>query len=520
MKAKLAKHIVKKCYITNKKYFSTKLQNYIGGKFFDSKSNTNCTNTINPVNQEIISSVPESTTDEFNLAVSNCQEAYKSWRNVPLLARQRYMADYAKILRDNQKEIAKTITIEHGKTFPDAMGEVQRGLEVVDQSCNISHVYMGETIENVASHVDNYSYRHPLGVVAGICPFNFPGMIPLWMFPFAITCGNTFLLKPSEKVANTSMLLIKYLNEIGLPAGVVNMIHGGRNIVDNICNHKDIKAISFVGGCNAGKYIYETGTKNGKRVQANLGAKNHCIIMEDADKEDSLNALVNASLGAAGQRCMATTVAIMVGNTKDWLDELALKMKKIKVGNGLDNGIDLGPVISIQSKERILDILKKHQNEGGNILLDGRDINVDNYSKGNFIGPTIVTNCTTNSTVYKEEIFGPVLTVLTANNLEEAMDIINNNKFGNGAAIFTKSGANARKFQRDCEAGQIGINIPIPVPLPMFSFTGNKDSIRGDLNFYGKAGVMFYTQWKTIMSRWKPENEESQKINLDFPVMK
>lgn len=498
--------------------FST-LQNFIGGKFFDSKGKIAC-ETINPATQEVISKVPDSTEEEFNLAVSNSKQAFTSWRNIPLLTRQRYMTDYAKILRDNAKNIAKTITLEHGKTFPDALGEVQRGLEVVDQACNLSHVYMGETIENVATYVDNYSYRHPLGVVAGICPFNFPGMIPLWMFPFAITCGNTFVLKPSEKVANTSQLLIELLKEINLPAGVVNMVHGGKQQVDGIVNHKDIKAISFVGGCQAGRYIYEQGSKNGKRVQANLGAKNHSVIMEDADKEDTLNAIVNASMGAAGQRCMASTVAVFVGNSKNWLPELADKMKKIKVGYGLEDGIELGPVISKQSKERILGILSAHEKEGGSFLLDGRNVKVEKYPNGNFIGPTIITDCNTSSTGYREEIFGPVLTVLLAKDLEEAMTIVNNNRFGNGAAIFTRSGANARKFQRDIEAGQVGINIPIPVPLPMFSFTGNKDSIRGDVNFYGKGGVQFYTQWKTIMSRWKPEGEESQKINLNFPVLK
>jgi malonate-semialdehyde dehydrogenase (acetylating)/methylmalonate-semialdehyde dehydrogenase len=509
---------MKGIFNVNKKHF-TVLQNFIGGKFFDSKGKIAC-ETVNPVTQEVLSKVPDTTSEEFNLAVENCKEAYKSWRNVPLLTRQRYMADYARILRDNQNEIAKTITKEHGKTLPDALGEVQRGLEVVDQAVNISHVYMGETIENVASHVDNYSYRHPLGVTAGICPFNFPGMIPLWMLPFSITCGNTFLLKPSEKVANTSQLLIKLLNDIGVPAGVVNMVHGGKDQVDRICHHPDIKAISFVGGCNAGKYIYETGTKNGKRVQANLGAKNHTVIMEDADKEDAINAIVNASMGAAGQRCMASTTVILVGNTQNWVSDIAEKMKNIKVGNGLEDGIELGPVISKQSKDRILNIINLHEKEGGKVFLDGRGVKVDKYGNGNFIGPTILTNLSVKSIAYTEEIFGPVLVVLTAKDLEEAMDIINKNRFGNGAAIFTKSGANARKFQRDIEAGQVGINIPIPVPLPMFSFTGNKDSIRGDINFYGKGGVYFNTQWKTIMSRWKPENEASQKINLNFPVLK
>ncbi len=509
---------MKSFFNVTKKNAST-LQNFIGGKFFESKGKV-CIKSINPATQEVISKTPESTEDEFNLAVLNSKEAFKSWRNVPLLTRQRYMADYAKILRDNQKELATCITMEHGKTFPDALGEVQRGLEVVDQSINLSHVYMGETIENVANHVDNYSYRHPLGVTAGICPFNFPGMIPLWMFPFAITCGNTFILKPSERVANTSMLLVKYLKDIGLPAGVVNMVHGGKDQVERICVHPDIKAISFVGGCTAGRYIYETGCKHGKRVQANLGAKNHSVLMPDADKEDAINAIVNASLGAAGQRCMASTVVVLVGETKKWLPEIAEKMKHIKIGYGLDEGVELGPVISKSSKERIEKIIEAHEKEGGKVFLDGRGVKVQNHPEGNFIGPTILSECTEQSTAYKEEIFGPVLTVMEAKDLEDAMNLLNRNRFGNGAAIFTKSGANARKFQRDIEAGQVGINIPIPVPLPMFSFTGNKDSIRGDINFYGKGGVQFNTQWKTIMSRWKPENEASQKINLNFPVLK
>lgn len=502
-----------------KKPFSSTLKNFIGGKFFESKGKPSY-EIINPATQDCLYKVPESTKEEFNLAVDNAKQAFSSWRNIPLLTRQRYMADYARILRDNQSELAKSITLEHGKTLPDAHGEVQRGIEVVDQAINISHVYMGETIENVASHVDNYSYRHPLGVAAGICPFNFPGMIPLWMFPYAITCGNTFVLKPSEKVANTSVLLIKYLYEVGLPAGVVNLVHGGKEQVDRICTHPDVKAISFVGGCEAGKYIYELGGKNGKRVQSNLGAKNHLVVLPDADKEDTINAIVNASMGAAGQRCMASTVIVLVGETKDWVKEIKEKMMRIKVGYGLEEGVELGPVISKPSKERIISIINAHEKEGGEVYLDGRRIKVDNYPKGNFIGPTILRNCTVNSTCYKEEIFGPVLTVLESKSLEEAMEIVNKNKFGNGAALFTKSGANARKFQRDIEAGQVGINIPIPVPLPMFSFTGNKESIRGDINFYGKGGVQFYTQWKTIMTRWKPENEESQKINLNFPVLK
>lgn len=297
----------------NKSKFTTILKNFKGGNFHESKSKITY-KSINPATQEIISLVPETTKEEFNIAVENSKNAFKVWRNVPLLSRQRTVAEIGHALRQKSKEIAKIITIEHGKTFPDALGEVQRGLEIFDQASNISPIYQGETLENIATHTDNYSYRAPLGVVAGICPFNFPFMIPCWMIAIGIACGNSYILKPSEKVANSSDYIAKICKEVGLPAGVLNVIHGGHEQVTNICTHPDIKAISFVGGNKAGEYIYETGSKNGKRVQSNMGAKNHAVVLEDADKEDTINALVNASLGAAGQRCMAISVAILVGN--------------------------------------------------------------------------------------------------------------------------------------------------------------------------------------------------------------
>mmetsp|Transcript_21441 Transcript_21441/g.22264 ORF Transcript_21441/g.22264 Transcript_21441/m.22264 type:complete len:511 (+) Transcript_21441:32-1564(+) len=502
----------------NKKRFTTVLKNYIGGSYKESKSST-FYDIVNPVTQEVLAKVPETTHDEFEVAVKNSKEAFKAWRNVPLLTRQRYISDFARIVRDNQKELAEILVKEHGKVFSDAMGDIHRGLEVADQASNIAPIYMGEGIENIASHIDNYSYRQPLGVVAGICPFNFPAMIPLWMFPTALACGNTMIIKPSEKVAMSTDFMIGLTKKIGLPAGVLNVVQGGRQQVESICTHPDIRAISFVGGNAAGQYIYETGAKHGKRVQSNMGAKNHCIILEDADKEDTLNALVNASIGAAGQRCMALSVAIFVGKTKAWRDELAEKMKKIKVGYGLEEGVELGPVITKESHKRIINVLNQHEKEGGKFLLDGRGYKNEKYPNGNFVGPTLLTNCTTEGVAITEEIFGPVLSTLTADSLEEAMDIINSNKYGNGTAIFTQSGSSARQFQRDIECGQIGINTPIPVPIPCFSFTGSKDSFRGDLNFYGKAGVQFFSQWKTVMSRWKPESNESQKINLSFPIM-
>lgn len=300
---------------TNKTFSTKVLKNFIGGKFFESKGKATH-DIINPATQELIAKVPESTKEEFDLAVSNSKEAFKVWRNVPLSTRQRYITDFARVVRDKQKELARIISEEHGKTYSDALGEISRGLEVVDHNSNISQLYLGDTLENIASDIDNYTYKHPLGVCAGVAPFNFPVMIPLWMFPTAIVCGNTYIMKPSEKVALSAEFLISALHEVGVPAGVVNMVHGGRPQVENICQHEDIKAISFVGGNGAGKYIYENGTKNGKRVQSNMGAKNHGIIMEDSDKEDTINAIVNASIGAAGQRCMAISVAIFVGKVR------------------------------------------------------------------------------------------------------------------------------------------------------------------------------------------------------------
>ena len=372
---------------------------------------------------------------------------------------------------------------------------------------------------NISKGIDTYSFRTPLGVCAGIAPFNFPAMVPLWMFPFAITCGNTFVLKPSERVAGAADYLAKLFQEINLPKGVVNIVQGGFDTTTHICKHPDIKAISFVGGNSAGEYIYQEGAKQGKRMQCNMGAKNHGVIMPDADKEDALNALVNAAFGASGQRCMALSTVIFVGETKEWVKDLSAKAQSFKIGAGNEEGIDLSPVCYADLKKRIVSLCDSAKKEGASLPLDGTQYVHPKYPKGNFVAPTIIDNVTTNMTCYKEEIFGPVLVCLHANTLQEAIDIINANEWGNGTAIFTRSGSAAYKFQHDVECGQVGINVPIPVPLPMFSFTGNKKSIAGDLNFYGKAGMRFYTQWKTVTARWKEENEFT-KLSTTFPTYK
>jgi len=406
------------------------------------------------------------------------------------------------------------------KTLVDARGDVTRGIEVVEHTCSIASIMMGETSENLSRNIDGYSYRVPIGVTAGIAPFNFPAMIPLWMFPMSITCGNTMIMKPSEKVAGCCNILAKILQDINLPKGVVNFVHGAHDTVNNICDHPKIKSISFVGSNQAGEYIHTQGSKSGKRCQINMGAKNHGIIMPDADKEEALNALTGATFGATGQRCMALSVAVMVGDSQSWIPELVERAKRLKVSIGTDKDADLGPLCDADLKKRVIGYIDGAEKDGAKILLDGRKFEHKDYPKGNFIAPTVLDHVTGNMKCYQDEIFGPVLCIVRVNTLDEAIQFTNSNRWGNGTAIFTKSGSHARKFQHEIEAGQIGINVPIPVPLPMFSFTGSKDSYRGDLNFYGKAGVYFFTQMKTVTARWREDTEEQRKLSTAMPIMK
>lgn len=389
----------------------------------------------------------------------------------------------------------------------------------MEHCCGISFLQQGETMPNVAKDMDTYSYTLPLGVTAGIAPFNFPAMIPLWMFPVAISCGNTMVLKPSERVPGATMMLMEMLNEAGCPPGVVNVIHGAHDAVNFICDNPAIKAVSFVGSDQAGKYIYERAGRNGKRVQSNMGAKNHGVIVNDANKESTLNQLAGAAFGAAGQRCMALSTAVFVGDAKNWIPELAEKAKNLKVNAGHVAGTDVGPVISPQSKERIHRLVESGVTEGAKLILDGRNVTVPGFEKGNFVGPTILTDVKPHMQCYKEEIFGPVLICLTVDTLDEAIELINNNPYGNGTAIFTTNGAVARKFTNEIDVGQVGINVPIPVPLPMFSFTGSRGSFMGNCHFYGRQGVKFYTQTKTVTSLWRPETEV-EKLRAAMPTMK
>jgi len=477
---------------------------YIDGEFTPSQS-TRSIPVKNPATQLVLTDAPCATKDEIEHAIASAKKAFQSWKETPSPERARLMLRYQQLLKDHHDELAEILSQETGKIFADAKGDVWRGIEVVEQACNISSLMMGETAENVARDIDTYSYVQPLGVCAGVTPFNFPAMIPLWMFPLAIACGNTFILKPSEQDPMTPMRLAELFHEAGFPKGLLQVIHGDREQVDQIINHPDIKAISFVGSAHVGQHIYRTGTHNLKRVQCMTGAKNHMVIMPDANKSQVINNIVGASVGAAGQRCMAISVAVFVGASKDWIPEIKDAIANVKPGLWNDEEAGFGPVISPQARTRILSLIEQGKQEGALCELDGSSFTLPEYPEGNWIGPTLFSGVTPDMAIYKEEIFGPVLLTMESESLEQAVALINNNAYGNGTSIFTESGSAARYFQHNIEVGQVGINVPIPVPLPFFSFTGWKNSFYGDHHAYGKQGVRFYTETKTVTARWFDE---------------
>eukprot|EP00563_Minutocellus_polymorphus_P002140 CAMPEP_0181047976 /NCGR_PEP_ID=MMETSP1070-20121207/15175_1 /TAXON_ID=265543 /ORGANISM="Minutocellus polymorphus, Strain NH13" /LENGTH=548 /DNA_ID=CAMNT_0023126701 /DNA_START=159 /DNA_END=1805 /DNA_ORIENTATION=- len=475
--------------------------NLINGQFVASTS-SELIDVTDPATNNVISRVPQTTPSELESAVSSAKIAFESWRNVPIQQRQRIMLKYQDLIRRYTDDIADLITLEQGKTLTDAKGDIFRGLEVVESACYLGPSLMGETLGNLSDGLDCVSYRQPLGVCAGIAPFNFPAMIPLWMFPVACTAGNTFVMKPSEKTPGACMMLANLAHEAGLPDGVLNVVHGAKDAVDFICDAPDIRAISFVGSNVAGEYIHARGTGNGKRVQANLGAKNHAVILPDAP-EGAAKAIAGAAFGAAGQRCMALSAVVFVGEGRNMLPEIVAEAQRYKVGCGFDEGVDVGPLISEESKKRVENVIAQSVEQGAILELDGRGVAMNGYESGNFVGPTVLSNIGRDNVAYKKEIFGPVLVCLEAETLDEAIDLVNANPYGNGTGIFTQSGACARKFVHEIDVGQVGVNVPIPVPLPFFSFTGSRGSIRGDVHFYGKQGVQFYTQIKTVTSSWQ-----------------
>jgi len=489
----------------------------VNGQMVESKARE-WRDLVNPATQEVLARVPMCGADEVDAAVRAAAEAFKTWRNVPIAARARIMLKLQELIRRDMKKIAEVLTREQGKTLPDAEGDIFRGLEVVEHACSIGTLTLGEFAENVAGNVDTYFLRQPLGVCAGITPFNFPAMIPLWMFPMAIVCGNTFVLKPSEQDPMTTMMLAELAIEAGIPPGVLNVVQGGKEAVDALCTHPTVKAVSFVGSCAVGEHVYQLASSHGKRAQCMMGAKNHAVVMPDANKEQSLNSLVGAGFGAAGQRCMAVSVAVLVGEAGKWIPDIVAKAKTLKVSAGHEKGADLGPLISKHAKERVEGLIEQGVREGAKLELDGRKPRIPGYDKGNFVGPTIFSGVKPQHKIYTTEIFGPVLCVMTADTLDEAIALVNANPYGNGTGIFTQSGAAARKFQNEIDVGQVGINVPIPVPVPYFSFSGSRGSRLGDLGPYGKQAIQFYTSVKTVTARWFEDAAVSPGIHTTISL--
>ena len=480
---------------------STRLPQLINGEFQQSRTDTWIPVT-NPATQEVLCEVPAATAEEMESAIQSAREAFLEWRETPVSERARVMLRYQHLLKEHHDEIAEVLAKETGKVFADAKGDVWRGIEVVEHAANIGSLMMGETVENVARGIDGHAWTQPLGVCAGITPFNFPAMIPLWMFPMAIACGNSFVLKPSEQDPMTPNILAELFLRAGAPKNLLQVVHGGKEQVDTLLTHPEIKAVSFVGSVPVGQHVYRTATDHLKRAQCFAGAKNHMVVMPDARKDQVISNLVGASCGAAGQRCMAISVAVFVGESKQWIDELKDELAKIRPGAWDDENAAYGPQISPKARDRVLTLIKQGKEEGATCLLDGSDCTVDGLPDGNWVGPTLFSDVTPEMALYKEEIFGPVLCCMTVDTLEEALELVNNSPYGNGTSIFTASGAAARKYQHEVEVGQVGINVPIPVPLPFFSFTGWKGSFYGDQHAYGKQAVRFYTETKTVTSRW------------------
>ena len=473
----------------------------INGEFVESRT-TEWRDVVNPATQQVLARVPMATAEEVGAAVAAARKAFESWRKTPIGARARIFLKYQQLIRENMKEVAAILTAEQGKTLPDAEGDVFRGLEVVEHAANIGTLQLGGLANNVATGVDTYTLLQPIGVCAGITPFNFPAMIPLWMFPMAIACGNTFVLKPSEQDPLSTMRLVELAIEAGIPAGVLNVVHGAVDVVNGICDHPDIKAVSFVGSTRVGTHVYNRASLAGKRAQCMMGAKNHVVVLPDAHKEQTLNALAGAGFGAAGQRCMASSVVVFVGEAAQWLPELVERARALKVNAGHEAGTDVGPVVSRAARARILELIAAGVEEGATLELDGRAPQVPGYPDGNFVAPTLFSGVKPGMRIYDEEIFGPVLCVVRVDTFAEAVAMINAHAFGNGVACYTRDGRTAQEFAQKIQVGMVGINVPLPVPMAWHSFGGWKQSLFGDHHGYGEEGVRFYTRYKSIMQRW------------------
>ena len=465
---------------------------------------------FDPASGEVIRQVPLADADDVDAAVAAATAAFPAWRETTPLRRARILTRFRELMELHRDELARLASEEHGKTLADAAGSVQRGIEVIEFASGVPHLLKGEKAEDVGRGVDSHSLLQPVGVCAGITPFNFPAMVPLWMFPVAIACGNTFVLKPSEKVPSCSLRMAELFKEAGLPDGVFNVVPGDREAVDALLAHPDVGAVSFVGSTPVARHIYATGAKHGKRVQALGGAKNHAVVMPDADMEFSAEALVGAAYGSAGERCMAISTVVAVGEAGDaLLPRLLAKAAQIRVGRGDAADIGMGPVISAAHRARIVALIDSGVAQGAELVLDGRGIRVSGCDNGFFVGPTLFDRVTPQMDIYREEIFGPVLIVLRVDNYKDAVKLVNANPYGNGTAIFTNSGHWARRFENEIEVGMVGVNVPIPVPMAFFSFGGWKASLFGDLHMHGMEGVYFYTRTKVVTSRWPAPSERT-----------
>ena len=494
------------------------IQHFVSGKKFSGNSKKTG-KVFNPATGEQSAEVKLASSDDLNKAVESSINAFESWSNKPPLQRARVMFKFKELIEKNFDELTKIIVSEHGKVYEDAKGSLTRGLEVIEYACGIPQMLKGEFTENVGTNVDSWSVRQPLGVCAGITPFNFPAMVPMWMFPMAIACGNTFILKPSEKDPSCSIRLAELFFEAGLPEGVFNVINGGKESVDAIINHKSISAVSFVGSTPIAKYIYENCAKNEKRVQALGGAKNHCVVMPDCDLDQAVNGLMGAAYGSAGERCMAQSVAVAVGNIADSLvNKLAKKVEILKIGPGLDKKSEMGPLITKEHLQKVQNYVDIGVKEGAKLIVDGRKLNLQGFDKGFFMGGCLFDHVKKSMKIYKEEIFGPVLSVVRVKNFDEALKLVNDHEFGNGVSIFTRDGDTGRTFSNKVKIGMVGINIPIPVPVAFHSFGGWKRSLFGDQHMHGPEGVRFYTKLKTITSKWPSGLRSDPEFTM--PTMK
>ena len=489
------------------------IKNYIDGTI--SSFSEKFLDIDDPSKGEKIGEVVLSSQADFNKVLESSKKAFVSWSETTPLKRSRVLSKYKEIIEKNIEDLAKIISEEHGKTLDDAKGSVIRGLEVVEFAIGIPHLLKGEFSQNVGTNIDSWSIRQPLGVTAGITPFNFPAMVPMWMYPISIGCGNSFILKPSEKDPSCAIKLAELFSEAGLPDGVFNVINGDKKIVDMLINSKEVMSISFVGSTPVAKYIYEESAKNGKRVQALGGAKNHLVVMPDANLNQAVDGIIGAAYGSAGERCMAVSVAVAVGDIADKLvDKISDRAQLLKVAPWTDHSSEMGPVISKDHKEKILNYINIGEKEGADLVVDGRNIQIQGYEDGFFVGPTLFDKVNPDMSIYKDEIFGPVLCVVRTDTYEKALNLVNDHAFGNGTSIYTSDGEISRHFTTNCQIGMVGVNVPIPVPMAFHSFGGWKNSLFGDHAMHGNEGVRFYTKLKTVTSRWPDSIKDGPEFKM------